>query len=118
MMTATTLTTVTRSCAHRTRRRDRRIHSRLYRVAAGRAVASRATMRASLDTFEVRMGSLGWPELLIIELVFILLFGAKKLPEAAKGLGQGIKNFKSAVKGETEDIKKETDEVKKEVEKV
>jgi len=64
------------------------------------------------------MPNLGWPELLIIGLVFILLFGAKKLPEAAKGLGLGIKNFKSAVKGETDEIRNTTDEVKKEVEKV
>lgn len=64
------------------------------------------------------MGSLGWPELLIIGMVIILLFGAKKLPEAAKGLGLGIKNFKSAVKGETDEIKKAADDVKKEVEKV
>ena len=64
------------------------------------------------------MPSLGWPEMLIIGLVVMLLFGTKKLPEAAKGLGLGIKNFKQAVKGETDEIKKSTEEVKKEVEKV
>ena len=57
------------------------------------------------------MGSLGWPELLIIGLVIILLFGAKKLPEAAKGIGAGIRNFKSAVKDETQEIKKEIEKV-------
>ena len=48
------------------------------------------------------MRSLGAPEILIIALVILLLFGAKKLPELAKGLGEGIKNFKNSVKSEDE----------------
>ena len=63
------------------------------------------------------MPSLGWPEMVIIGLAVILLFGTKKLPEAAK-VGQGIKNFKQAMKGEAEEIKKSTEDIKKEVEKV
>jgi sec-independent protein translocase protein TatA len=42
--------------------------------------------------------SLGPTEILIIIAVFVLLFGAKKIPELAKGLGEGIRNFKSSVK--------------------
>jgi sec-independent protein translocase protein TatA len=57
------------------------------------------------------MESLGWPELLVIGLVFILLFGAKKLPDVAKGMGEAIRNFKSSVKGETQEIKKEIEKV-------
>mgnify|MGYP005605784331 CR=1 FL=1 len=38
------------------------------------------------------------PELLIILAIVVLLFGAKKIPDLAKGLGSGIKNFKKAVK--------------------
>ena len=41
-------------------------------------------------------GPQGW----IIVLILVLLFGAKKLPELAKGLGEGIKSFKEAVKEE------------------
>jgi sec-independent protein translocase protein TatA len=48
------------------------------------------------------MKSLGAPEILIIALVILLLFGAKKLPELAKGLGEGIKNFKNSVKTDDE----------------
>jgi sec-independent protein translocase protein TatA len=48
------------------------------------------------------MRSLGAPEILIIALVILLLFGAKKLPELAKGLGEGIKNFKNSVKTDEE----------------
>jgi len=50
--------------------------------------------------------SLGPTELLIIFFIIILLFGAKKLPELAKGLGQGIKEFRNSIKEinlETED---------------
>ena len=50
--------------------------------------------------------ALGPTELLIIFFIIILLFGAKKLPELAKGLGKGIKEFRSSIKElnlETED---------------
>ena len=46
------------------------------------------------------LGGLGFPEIVVIALVFVLLFGSKKLPELAKGLGEGIKNFKTALKEE------------------
>ena len=45
------------------------------------------------------MGSLGWPEILLIALVVVLLFGARKLPEIGKGLGDGIRSFRSAMRG-------------------
>jgi len=44
--------------------------------------------------------SIGLPELLVILVVAVLLFGGKKIPELAKGLGEGIKNFKSSLKPE------------------
>ena len=43
--------------------------------------------------------SIGLPELLIILVVAVLLFGGKKIPELAKGLGEGIRNFKDSLKG-------------------
>jgi sec-independent protein translocase protein TatA len=42
--------------------------------------------------------SIGLPELLVILVVAVLLFGGKKIPDLAKGLGEGIKNFKNAIK--------------------
>jgi sec-independent protein translocase protein TatA len=48
------------------------------------------------------MGRLGMPEILIILVVVLLLFGGKKIPELMKGLGTGIKEFKDASKGEDE----------------
>ena len=47
------------------------------------------------------METLGFPELLVILGVAVLLFGGKKIPELAKGLGQGIRNFKTSLKGDT-----------------
>jgi sec-independent protein translocase protein TatA len=46
------------------------------------------------------MRSIGFPELVVILIVFVLLFGGKKIPEMAKGLGEGIRNFKTALKGD------------------
>ena len=43
--------------------------------------------------------SIGLPELLVILVVAVLLFGGKKIPEVAKGLGEGIRNFKDSLKG-------------------
>ena len=43
---------------------------------------------------------LGGPELLLIGLIVLLMFGGRKLPELMKGLGKGIKEFKDASKGE------------------
>ncbi|HTC90088.1 MAG TPA: twin-arginine translocase TatA/TatE family subunit [Bryobacteraceae bacterium] len=42
--------------------------------------------------------SIGLPELLVILVVAVFLFGGKKIPDLAKGLGEGIKNFKNAIK--------------------
>ena len=51
------------------------------------------------------IGSLGPTELILILLVVLLLFGAKKLPELARGLGKGIREFKNASKHVEEEIK-------------
>ena len=43
-------------------------------------------------------GSLGLPEMLVILLIVILLFGASRLPEIGRGLGKGIRNFKESMR--------------------
>lgn len=50
------------------------------------------------------MGPLGMPELLIIALIIIILFGARRIPEVAKGLGEGIRHFKSGMRGEDREL--------------
>ena len=42
------------------------------------------------------LGRLGIPELIVILLIIILIFGANRLPEIGRGIGKGIKNFKEA----------------------
>ena len=54
------------------------------------------------------MGRIGMPEILVVLVVVLLLFGGKKIPELMKGLGSGLNEFKKASKGdEPADSKKE-----------
>jgi sec-independent protein translocase protein TatA len=55
----------------------------------------------------------GWTEMLIIALFIIIFFGAKKIPEIARGMGKGIREFKDA----TKEIKNEINESSKEEKK-
>ena len=48
-------------------------------------------------------GSLGPTELILILVIVMVLFGARKLPEIGAGLGRGIQNFKSAMRGGHDD---------------
>jgi len=49
------------------------------------------------------MGMPSMPELLVILAIVVLLFGAKKIPDLAKGMGKGIKDFKKAIKDDDEE---------------
>ena len=53
---------------------------------------------------------LGWPEIVAILAVVLLLFGAKKLPELAKGLGKGINEFKKASREVQDEIERAVEE--------
>ena len=44
------------------------------------------------------MGSLGFPELVVILVIVILIFGANRLPDIGRGIGKGIRNFKEATR--------------------
>ncbi|HSM14891.1 MAG TPA: twin-arginine translocase TatA/TatE family subunit [Thermoanaerobaculia bacterium] len=44
------------------------------------------------------MGRIGLPELLIILLILVILFGAAKIPQLGRGLGEGIRNFKKGLR--------------------
>ena len=59
--------------------------------------------------------NLGAPELILIFLVVLVLFGAKKIPELAQGLGKGVKEFRKAMKDVQEEV--EQDPSKKSEEK-
>ncbi|HXQ78179.1 MAG TPA: twin-arginine translocase TatA/TatE family subunit [Gemmatimonadaceae bacterium] len=44
------------------------------------------------------MGSLGFPELIVILVIIIMIFGANRLPEIGRGIGKGIRNFKESAR--------------------
>jgi sec-independent protein translocase protein TatA len=50
------------------------------------------------------LGNLGMPELLLIMVVVLLVFGAKRLPEIGSSMGKGIREFKRSMKEVTDDI--------------
>ncbi len=50
------------------------------------------------------MGNIGTTEILLIALVFVVFFGAKKIPELAQGLGKGIREFRKAAREVSEDV--------------
>jgi sec-independent protein translocase protein TatA len=54
------------------------------------------------------MGSIGFPELILIFIIVLLIFGGKKIPELAKGLGEGIRSFRESLHGQNpQDEKKD-----------
>ena len=57
------------------------------------------------------MGNLGAPELILILLVIFVFFGAKKIPEIAKGLGEGIREFRKAARDVQSEVEKETKKI-------
>ena len=58
------------------------------------------------------MGSVGLPEILVLALIVLLIFGGKKIPELMKGLGKGVRSFKDGMKGldEGDEAEKASDE--------
>ena len=52
------------------------------------------------------MGQLGLPELIIIGIIALLIFGPKKLPDLGAGLGKAIRDFKGAMSEDTSEEKK------------
>jgi sec-independent protein translocase protein TatA len=58
------------------------------------------------------MKSIGLPELIVILLVALVLFGGKKIGDIGKGLGDGIRNFKDAMKGDEKPEEKKPEEKK------
>ena len=51
------------------------------------------------------MGSIGWTEILVIALIGVVLFGARRLGDVGKGLGEAIRNFKEGMRGDSDSDK-------------
>ncbi|MGB9599472.1 MAG: twin-arginine translocase TatA/TatE family subunit [Myxococcota bacterium] len=64
------------------------------------------------------MGNIGLPELIVILVIILVIFGAGKLPQIGEALGKSIRSFKRAASGEDEQKaetpKQDSDEIKKE----
>lgn len=63
------------------------------------------------------MGQLGLPELIIIGIIALLVFGPKKLPDLGAGLGKTIRDFKGAISGAESDEEKKKEETEEKKEK-
>jgi sec-independent protein translocase protein TatA len=59
---------------------------------------ARLVLRSVIVKGEFAMGRLGLPEMVVILLIVILIFGASRLPDIGRGIGRGIKNFKDATR--------------------
>lgn len=56
------------------------------------------------------LAMLGWPEIMAILVIVLVLFGARKVPELMKGLGQGIKEFKKASREVQDEVERAIEE--------
>ncbi|HUL44347.1 MAG TPA: twin-arginine translocase TatA/TatE family subunit [Bacteroidota bacterium] len=57
-------------------------------------------------------GNLGTPEILVIALVVLVLFGSKRIPEFMQGLGKGVREFRKAARDIQDEIEKPADQKK------
>jgi len=48
----------------------------------------------------ILLGMIGWPQVILILVAILLLFGGRKIPELMRGLGKGVKEFKEGIKDE------------------
>jgi len=67
-----------------------------------------------MNFLTIFLGTIEFPQMLLILAVVLLLFGGKKIPELMKGLGSGVKEFKNAAKDDTTPPKKEEETTTKE----
>ena len=56
------------------------------------------------------MLGIGMPEVLLIALIILLIFGGKKIPELMKGLGKGVKSFKDGINEASNELKKDLED--------
>ena len=65
-----------------------------------------------MNTLAISLGIVGVPQIILIAVIVLLLFGGKKIPELMKGIGTGIKEFKNAAKDDQPANSKKEEETK------
>lgn len=65
-----------------------------------------------MQTILLFLGGIGFQEILLIGVVVLVLFGAKKIPEFMKGLGRGVKEFKEGINDMKSEVEKDLDDKK------
>ena len=65
--------------------------------------------------FPAFIAGLGWPELVVILVLVLILFGPRRLPEIAEAMGKSIRKFKSATSEATREVKRELDDAGREL---
>jgi len=64
-----------------------------------------------MTTFLGILGPIGWPELLVILGLVLVIFGPRRLPEIAESFGKSIRKFRSATREATDEVKKELNDI-------
>ena len=62
-------------------------------------------------------GPIGWPEIILVLIIALLLFGAKRLPEIGRSMGKAIKEFKKSFKDVTDELDEDLNSTEKEEKK-
>jgi sec-independent protein translocase protein TatA len=65
-----------------------------------------------MNALAISLGIVGVPQIILIAVIILLLFGGKKIPELMKGIGTGIKEFKNAAKDDQPANSKKEEETK------
>ena len=68
-----------------------------------------------MTIFPAFLTGLGWPEILLILALVLVLFGPKRLPEIAEAMGKSIRKFRTATNDVTRDVKRELDDAGREL---
>jgi TatA/E family protein of Tat protein translocase len=69
-----------------------------------------------MNSFLAFFGPIGWPELLVILVLVLVVFGPRRLPEIAEAMGKSIAKFRESSRAATEEVQRELHETKRSLE--
>jgi sec-independent protein translocase protein TatA len=68
-----------------------------------------------MNSFLAFFGPIGWPELLVILVLVLVVFGPRRLPEIADAMGKSIRKFRDSSRDATRDVQREFNEAKRDL---